>query len=79
MSLLTNRLADKEKKIEEYKADISTLNSSYETLKHQIGKEQQKLAAAQDENRHLREMINFILQSNQHAALKWNYNYLIQN
>ena len=36
MSLLTSKLADKEKRVEEYKEQITLINSSYEGLKTQI-------------------------------------------
>ena len=50
MSLLTSRLADKEKRIEEYKDNIASLNASYDVLKDSINCEQQKLTGAQTKN-----------------------------
>lgn len=63
MSLLTSKLADKEKRIEEYKELINGSNASYEVLKVQINQEQGKLTDAQHKNKELRQMLNYLLQT----------------
>lgn len=65
MSLLTSKLADKEKRIEEYKEQISYLNASNDRLKDQITLGQENLTNALDTNKKLRQMLNFVLQNHQ--------------
>jgi len=65
MSLLTSKLADKEKRIEEYKEQISYLNASNDRLKDQITLGQENLTNALDKNKKLRQMLNFVLQNHQ--------------
>ena len=54
MSHLTNKIADKEKRIEEYKDQIAHSNASYDILKDQISIDQTKLTSAQEKNKYLR-------------------------
>ena len=65
MSLLTSKLADKEKRIEEYKEQICYLNASNDRLKDQITLGQENLTNALDTNKKLRQMLNFVLQNHQ--------------
>ncbi len=46
MSLLTSKLADKEKRIEEYKDHIASFNAQYDLLASKIDSEQGKLTVA---------------------------------
>ena len=65
MSMLTSKLADKEKRIEENKDQIASYNNSYEVIKRQISRDQERLASALDHNRELKQMINFLMQDSQ--------------
>ena len=65
MSLLTSKLADKEKRIEEYKEQVCLLNVSNDRLKDLITLGQENLTNAQERNKQLRQMLNFVLQQEQ--------------
>ena len=59
---MTSKLADKEKRVEEYKDEIAKSNSSFEILNKIINTEQVYLNDAQAKNAQLRQMLNFMLQ-----------------
>lgn len=59
---MTSKLADKEKRVEEYKDEIAKSNSSFEILNKIIHTEQVYLNDAQAKNAQLRQMLNFLLQ-----------------
>ena len=59
---MTSKLADKEKRVEEYKDEIAKSNSSFEILNKIINTEQVYLNDAQAKNAQLRQMLNFLLQ-----------------
>ena len=65
MSLLTSKLANKEKRIEEYKEQVCLLNASNDRLKDLITLGQENLTNAQERNKQLRQMLNFVLQQEQ--------------
>ena len=59
---MTSKLADKEKRVEEYKDEIAKSNNSFEILNKIINTEQVYLNDAQAKNAQLRQMLNFLLQ-----------------
>ena len=60
---LTMRLADKERKITEFDKQIKALNSEYDFTKTKIATEKEKLDKATAKNKELRQMLNYVMQT----------------